>query len=414
MPPPARPSSTPGYTTPTPWRYTRFAWQLNQRLTRRHIDFILRFRSARVLPRTYRARFTAMGISDTLLDDILGDVHSVSDWSSAWVSAAQCALRDSRLHALAARQREAATDRRLAAMAYHVAQFVVTDPSTARAMRATATTLYSQALPLLMPDVQPISLPWRNAHLPGFLRLPQHSHTKAPLVVLLNGITTVKEETLLWSERFVAHGCALLALDSPGTGEARALGTTSADHDDLLDGLPELLRREPWFQPEWIAVAGISLGGAQAVRIAAADRRLVACIAVTPPFDATTWLDKLNPILRNQLASLGEATTGLPSSTQVAAFALQEPAARLRVPLLVFGAGRDLVIPPDEAIRLAASAPSVSTLVWYPATGHGLYDLIDDWTDDTASWLRGLLPSSAMIDSTQVDAVQPTDELLHH
>ncbi|MBN8831708.1 MAG: NAD(P)-binding domain-containing protein, partial [Sphingomonadales bacterium] len=56
--------------------------------------------------------------------------------------------------------------------------------------------------------------------IPGYLAKPVIASGEAPLVVLLNGMTTTKEELILWSDRFLAHGVAVLALDWPGTGEA--------------------------------------------------------------------------------------------------------------------------------------------------------------------------------------------------
>jgi hypothetical protein len=75
----------------------------------------------------------------------------------------------------------------------------------------------------------------------------------------------------------------------------------------------------------------------------------------------------------------------------VAEFGLVDLIPRLRSPLLVFGAGRDMVVPPEEAVALAAAAGDLATLVWYPEAGHGLYSELEDWISLSGEWLNELV-----------------------
>jgi hypothetical protein len=74
----------------------------------------------------------------------------------------------------------------------------------------------------------------------------------------------------------------------------------------------------------------------------------------------------------------------------IAGFGLADLVPRLRAPVLVFGAGRDMVVPAEESIALAAAAGDLATLVWYPDGGHGLYSELDDWMSLTGEWVNGL------------------------
>src|SRR5262249_14113283 len=114
----------------------------------------------------------------------------------------------------------------------------------------------------------------------------------------------------------------------------------------------------------------------------------------------------------HQLLSLAGRSASL--QDLAADFSLVDVANRLRCPLLVFGAGRDLVVPPDESLHLSAAAGDLATLVWYPHASHGLYDLIDDWTSVAADWLAALfrLPTTGDTKSTQVDDPTTDDHLL--
>jgi hypothetical protein len=86
-------------------------------------------------------------------------------------------------------------------------------------------------------------------------------------------------------------------------------------------------------------------------------------------------------------------------------FSLGEVVSKLRSPLLVIGAGRDLVVPSEESLHLAAAAGELATLVWYRHGSHGLYEHLDDWTNLSAEWITAMYPPSERIatSSTRVD-----------
>jgi alpha-beta hydrolase superfamily lysophospholipase len=69
--------------------------------------------------------------------------------------------------------------------------------------------------------------------------------------------------------------------------------------------------------------------------------------------------------------------------------------------VLVFGAGRDLIVPPEEAIRFCVAAGERGTLHWYPDGRHGLYEDLSEWTLEAARWLSSVLGGDAA--STRVD-----------
>jgi pimeloyl-ACP methyl ester carboxylesterase len=76
-------------------------------------------------------------------------------------------------------------------------------------------------------------------------------------------------------------------------------------------------------------------------------------------------------------------------------FALPGVVEALTCPLLVIGAGADLVMPPSESLRLCAAAGENGTLIWFPDEGHGLYDAVDVWMDDAGRWLQGIFGPAA-------------------
>jgi alpha-beta hydrolase superfamily lysophospholipase len=247
--------------------------------------------------------------------------------------------------------------------------------------------------------VRRVEVSWRTTHLPGYLALPENVSDSAPLVVMLNGTSTSKEETLSWGGAFLEQGLAVLALDWPGSGESSLHVPPTPDCDDVMEGVIAVVSGEPAIDATRIGLVGFSLGGAVAALVAANDRRVGAIVAVTPPFDPRPWLSRAQPLLRRHLATIAggdEHLTRLSSG-----FALPGVIERIRCPVLVFGAGRDLIVPPEEAIRFCLAAGERGTLLWYPDGRHGLYEELPDWTVEAARWLNSVLARDSA--STRVE-----------
>jgi 2,6-dihydroxypseudooxynicotine hydrolase len=388
-------------TIPVIPRTTAVVWRMAPLADQRRVDAILRLFGARALPMAVnRGRMEAMGLPDEVVEGALRRVRAVQDWEVAWTWAAQRFLGESRVQQRTGHHEAAALSQRHAAMAYHLAGMLVFDDTrTIRALRASASSLYARSLPVLRPTVRRVDLPWRTAQLPGYLALPESVDGPVPLVVLLNGTSTCKEETLLWSGPFLEQGLAVLALDWPGSGESALTIPPTPDCDDFTDGVMHLAVAEQDIDASHVALIGFSLGGAVAALGAAQDRRIGAVIAVTPPYDPRTWFRLAQPLLKRHLATLAG---GEKQADQfAAAFALPGVIERVRCPMLVIGAGRDVIVPPEEALRYCAAAGERGTLLWYPDGGHGLYEAIPEWTAEVARWLAAVFSGQSV--STWVD-----------
>lgn len=382
-------------------RLTHLAWRLAPLAESRRIDAALRLFGARALLLGGGAgRLDALGLPHDVSAETLRRVRSLDDWDVAWTWAAQRFLGESRIFARSGNADAAALQQRHAALAYHLAAALVFDNTrTIRTLRASASTLFARAMQQLRPAVQRRDVPWRTSTLPAYLAMPGNTTGPVPLVVLLNGTSTSKEETLLWGDAFLERGMAVLALDWPGSGESALSVAPTAQCEDFTDGVFELAETEPGLDARRIALVGFSLGGAIAARAAAADRRIAAIVAVTPPYDARTWFAGAQPLLKRHLATLAG---GQDRATRLAAdFAVPDDVPRTRCPILVCGAGRDVIVPPHEALRYCAAAGDRGALVWYPEGGHGLYEYLPEWTAEAANWLHEHF--SQLSSSTQVD-----------
>lgn len=330
-----------------------------------------------------------MRIPNETVDRVLGEIRSLDRWMDAWNQAAQRFLTEARREEKVGGWREAAEARVSAAMCFHAAHLVTdSDPRTVRTLRASSVTTFAQAVPRLFPETHKIGVTWRTRHLPAYLALPVAGPAPFPLLVMLNGATTCKEELLLWAGPILEAGIAVLTLDWPGTGESASVGFPEPDCDDLTDAIVDLATADPDLDPEMIVLLGFSIGGTVALRATALDRRIAGAIAVTPPYEPAAWWRYVNPLVRQQLLSF----SGNPAAERDALerFSLRGELDRLRSPILLFGAGRDLVVPPEETLSVAAAAGELATVCWYPKGSHGLYAEIPDWTALAARWVNGL------------------------
>jgi alpha-beta hydrolase superfamily lysophospholipase len=374
------------------WRFAPEAWRLSRRIDRRYVNFLFRTKSARIIPVSLKSRFAAMGIPVDIVEETLSTIRSLDQWGNAWIETAQRFLGDYRRQTSGDSGLAADEARRLAAMCYHIAQIlIVNDERTVTLCRASTASLFAQAQPRLYPYAHRVRLPWRTTELPAYYMVPESrgSNHQTGLVVILNGASTAKEETFSWTRAFIQQGLAVVVIDSPGTGEATRVAPYSADDVDVLDGVFELVSEQPNLDPRRVSVLGVSMGGNQAMRSLAYDRRILAAVAVTPAFDPARWLGHTSPILQNQVQSLAAAGE-VPFEQQLAGFGLGGVVSRIRRPVLVYGAGRDLIVPPNDSQLLASHLGRIATLVWFADGGHCLYDRIPQWTAESAEWLDAI------------------------
>jgi pimeloyl-ACP methyl ester carboxylesterase len=377
--------------TPPGWRYAPDAWRIAHRVDIRYVDALFRLRSAAILPGGQRGRFIELGIPPDVVNETLRSIRRTREWSVRWIETAQRFLGEFRRQVSGSNPRDAEKARHLAALCYHAAQiFELEDDRVVRQCRAAAASLFTQALPVIYPNARHITVPWRTASLPAYFLAPDRVTDPVGLVVFLNGVSMSKEETISWSPRFLERGYAILALDSPGTGEASGAGDAEGDQDDILDGVFEIFRDEPMIDLQRVVVAGASLGGNQAVRAAAHDRRIMATVAVTPPYEPQRWIRKASPLLLQEMGLLKQGTVVPELWDRVEHFSLADAAKDARQPLLVFGAGRDLLVPPTDSQHLAREEGVRATLVWYPRGGHCLYEAVDQWTFEAATWIEAV------------------------
>src|SRR5919198_368444 len=225
-------------------------------------------------------RFVSQGVDFNDFERVTARVERWAEWRPAWVENGD---------AHAARAHEAEERRRAvtageawnhAALSYHFAKFVwMVDMEQYRLAADRAVAALREVHRLLDPEAERLELPFEGGTMHANLRRPGGSQ-HAPLVLLLPGLDSTKEEFFEWENVFLRRGLATLSLDGPGQGET---GYTTYIYPNYEIAVTAVLEHLGWGAP--VGLAGVSLGGYYAPRAAAFEPRVRAAAGVSGPFN---------------------------------------------------------------------------------------------------------------------------------
>jgi len=165
-------------------------------------------------------RFIAMGVDYNDFVRTTGRIERWEDWLEGW-----CRLADEHLGLAQEAERaghgQSAGEAYLrAALSLHFGKFVwVLDADAHRAATERSISALYRAQGYLDPTAERIEAALDGAVLAGNLRRPA-GVAQPPLVVLIPGLDSTKEEFFHHENAFLARGMATLSMDGPGQGES--------------------------------------------------------------------------------------------------------------------------------------------------------------------------------------------------
>lgn len=212
---------------------------------------------------------------------------------------------------------------------------------------------YREAVSLWGDRIVPVAIPYRDTEMPGYLHLAD-GEGPGPVVIMVNGADSVKEEYHNWARQFVRRGLNVLTMDGPGQGE-------------MLGRLP--MRPEAWEEPmaaaiealgtmgrveaDRVGIWGSSMGGFLALRAAAFEPRIRAAISSGGFFDFRDYRfwplsTQLNVLEGLGVDSLAEARAYIDERCS-----LEGAVEKIEAPYLVIHGARDELVSVDEGRRMA-------------------------------------------------------------
>ena len=125
-------------------------------------------------------------------------------------------------------------------------------------------------------------------------------------------------------------------------------------------------------------------------RSAAYEPRVRAAVTLAGPYRWDLDWDVLPVQTRTTFQHRSGAASPAEARERAAALTLEDAAARITCPLLVVHGGRDRLVPPYHAERLAREAPGAELLI-YPDGSHGVTNHAFESRSAVADWLVGRL-----------------------
>jgi 2,6-dihydroxypseudooxynicotine hydrolase len=214
----------------------------------------------------------------------------------------------------------------------------------------------------------------------GNLRKPRDV-AKPPLVLLLPGLDSTKEEFFHWEQVFLDRGMATFSFDGPGQGET---GLHSSIYPDYERAVSAVLDEVDGFGR--IGAAGVSLGGYYAPRAAAYEKRIDAVAGVSGPFNFGDCWDTMPKPTRETVAHHTGAASLDEAREKAAALDLADAAPRIDQPMLVITGKLDRLIPWQQSERIATAAPNAEWVL-FEEGNHVCNNIPYKYRPLTADWL---------------------------
>jgi len=248
----------------------------------------------------------------------------------------------------------------------------------------------TDALPFLDPPGERHEIPFENAALVGILRKPPGTGPH-PLVVLVPGLDSTKEELAPTEELFLERGLATFSVDGPGQGEAEYDLAIRGDWEIPGAAIVEYLSARGDLDTGRVGLWGVSLGGYYAPRIASGVGGIRACIALAGPFDFGSLWDHLPELTRATFRVRSKAHTDDDARARAGRLTLEGRAELITAPMLVVMGKQDRLIPWRHAQRLAEASGGETDLLLLEDGNHGCANVAYKHRYRSADWMAARL-----------------------
>jgi pimeloyl-ACP methyl ester carboxylesterase len=318
-------------------------------------------------------------------------VERWDQWLDAWTATAN-AHRDQAVAARdAGRLVSAGAAWLRAAVTYHFSKFVwvVDIERNHHATEAAVSAMY-EGLAIIDPQARRIEAELDGGMIAGNLRRPPGGPDPAPLVILLPGLDSTKEEFHLWESEFLRRGMATLSLDGPGQGETGFTMNVRHDYEVAVAAALDALAGSEGLDLGRVGAAGVSLGGYYVVRSAAFEPRLKAVAGVSGPYDMGASWDTMPSLTRETFTHHSGASDQDDARARASELSLAGIAERVQQPCLVITGKLDRIVPWEQTKRIADEVPG-SDWVLYEDGTHVCNNIPFRYRPLVADWMRDRL-----------------------
>jgi 2,6-dihydroxypseudooxynicotine hydrolase len=318
-------------------------------------------------------RFLAEGAIYRELRDLRGRINRLEEWPAAWADAGRATEeRADQLLASGAVQ-SAATDYWRASIYYFFSQFLLWGNASAKQkLYSDCVRNFRTASNYFDVPQRPIEIPFRGITMPGYLRVPPN-FKRPPVVLLLNGLDTTKEEQLVIGNLCIQRGLATISFDGPGSGETLYKMWTMTDYVEAVHAAIDFAEKQPEIDRERIGIIGRSLGSHYASRAAMRDDRVKAVVSWGSMFDMKNYRS-IPPLTLQGFVFVCGAKTVEEAKPYLDSIDLASVPGRIKCPLMVVNGGRDPITPADNIDRMRALGGGIVDVMYWQDSSHCMHD----------------------------------------
>jgi 2,6-dihydroxypseudooxynicotine hydrolase len=277
-----------------------------------------------------------------------------------------------------------------AAVSYHFGRFVwVLDARGSRAVGELAVSALAAAHRALRTGAERVEAALDHATLPGYLRRPD-GIARPPLVLIIPGLDSAKEEFFRFEEMFLRRGAATFSLDGPGQGEGGYALPIRPDYEVAAAAALDALAGREDVDLTRVGAVGVSLGGYYAPRAAAFEPRIRAVAGISGPYNMGALWEQLPELTRETFTVKSGAADAAEGRERALALDLAGVLERLDVPALFVTGRQDRLIPWQSTERAAREAPQ-GRFVCFEDGNHVCANIPYKARPLVADWLVGQL-----------------------
>jgi dienelactone hydrolase len=329
-------------------------------------------------------RFVQAGVDYNDFVATTAGVERWEEWHDAW-------CRNADMHAAlageAASRITAGEAWSRATVAYHFAKFVwMVDAELSRAAADKAVAAMAKTHEYLDPGAERIEVPFDGGSLVANLRRPD-ADERPPLILLIPGLDSTKEEFFRLENVFLDRGMATLSMDGPGQGEAGYDLPIRADYDVAATAMLDAISDRTDVDMGRIGLFGVSLGGYYAPRVLAFEPRVRAGVGLSGPYRFSDIWDTVPPQTRETFVAKSFAKDDEEGRAKASELDLNGVAERIEQPYLAITGKLDRLIPWEQTERAAREAPR-GTFLLHEDGNHGCANVPYKTRPVGADWLR--------------------------
>ncbi len=335
----------------------------------------------------WRPRFVANGIDVNDFDDTVAKTTEWKDWGPNWRAVAEMHEAQGREAQQRGRNLSAAQAFQRASWCYHLGKFLwFEDMAVHGELRDRAVAVYRKALPHLDPPAERLEIPFEGHFIYGNVRRPG-ARNRAPLVLIVPGLDSSKEELFAIEEDFIRRGMATLTIDGPGQSENSVHFAIRPNWETVITPLlDQLAGGALGVDLDRVGLMGISMGAIYGPRAAAHEPRLHAIVALAGPYNLGDCWDALNPLTKGGYIFYTKSADEAEARQKAYMLNLEGVLGRVTQPMLVIHGARDRLFPPAQAERIAREAGN-ATLVMYPDGNHVCNNIAYKYRPLMADWM---------------------------